>query len=155
MLASRKLPEFSLQMTTLKVLFWVRLEISKFNEMKTFSPTKYCEYFKLPRIGPFSQFLAENISPSIVHFFNFVVVRITFSTRSDFLSARKDILPPLQTKLKCLCDADYVLKTLQRLGGGNCSTCARSYRLAYVINIWALTDTWVCHWRIFIKYGCQ
>lgn len=70
-------------------------------------------------MGSFSQSYGDKISSTVISL-NSVVVRNIFSTRRDFASIRKDVLPTNQQcsvfyRLKCRCEADYMGRTIQQL----------------------------------------
>ena len=99
----------------------IRSTIVKFNTCKSFCPSKGLVYIKLSWIGPISQEFADNISKSVTRCFYSVKVKTIFTTRFATLSSQKDVLPIIELnmliyKFQCRCDADYIGRTLQRLG---------------------------------------
>ena len=91
----------------------------KFNTYKSFGPSKCPVYTKLLWIEPVSQVFADNISKSVMCCIYLVKVRTIFTTRPAFLSSQKNILPILGEsmliyKFPCQCDADYIVRTIQR-----------------------------------------
>lgn len=98
---------------------YIRLKLSKFNEIITFGPPKNPVYMRLPYIGSYSQSYSNKIS-TVMQCFNSVVVWNIFATRSAFPSVLKfDLLTSQQRSLiyrfKCWGEANYMYKTIQRL----------------------------------------
>ena len=82
-------------------------------------PIKCPVYIKILWIVSSGYFFTNKISSTEIHCFDSIVEHTIFTSRSAFLSIRKDILPTLLQNLVIYCfeypiDGDYVGKTIQQ-----------------------------------------
>ena len=84
-----------------------------FCRYEIYCPSKCPVYVRLPWIGSPSQLIDDKISSSVTHCYNAAMVWTIFTTRAEFRSIHKDVLPIFQQsnliyKLHSCCNTTYI-----------------------------------------------
>ena len=95
-------------------------DINKFDRAKRCTVNKCPVHLRLPYISSRDKKFAKCITSAIGKCYFSAVVRVTFLSRTAFVSIRKDVLPPHHINLviykyTCSCGSDYIGRTSNRL----------------------------------------